>query len=77
MRPGTDNRDASERGIEDGPYQPQKAYALVREWALRKGLDDPGPPTDQTQSRVLVKASGRPPLVDPLGRTPGVAALYS
>lgn len=33
-----------EKRIEDGPYQPQEAYALVREWALRKGLDDPGPP---------------------------------
>lgn len=33
-----------EKRIEDGPYQPQEAYALVREWAVRQGLDDPGPP---------------------------------
>lgn len=33
-----------EKRIEDGPYDPPEAYALVRRWALSEGLEDPGPP---------------------------------
>ena len=33
-----------ERRIEDGPYSEAEAYRLVREWALEKGISDPGPP---------------------------------
>ena len=31
-----------EKRIEDGPYQPEEAYALVRKWATERGLADPG-----------------------------------
>jgi poly(A) polymerase len=33
-----------ERRIEDGPYSDEEAYRLVREWALGKGVSDPGQP---------------------------------
>ena len=33
-----------ERRIEEGPYSQDEAYRLVREWALEKGISDPGPP---------------------------------
>ncbi len=33
-----------EKRIEDGPYNRADAYAIVREWALDKGINDPGPP---------------------------------
>lgn len=32
-----------EKRIEDGPYQPEEAYAMIREWAAERGLADPGP----------------------------------
>ncbi len=32
-----------ERRIDDGPYSDEAAYALVREWALERGIADPGP----------------------------------
>ena len=31
-----------EKRIEDGPYEPSQAFAIVREWALEKGVADPG-----------------------------------
>ena len=31
-----------ERRIEDGPYSQVEAYRLVREWAMGKGISDPG-----------------------------------
>ncbi|MEX0700397.1 MAG: CCA tRNA nucleotidyltransferase [Acidimicrobiia bacterium] len=33
-----------ERRIEDGPFSEEEAYRLVREWALEKGISDPGQP---------------------------------
>jgi poly(A) polymerase len=33
-----------ERRIEEGPYSVGEAHRLVREWALSKGIPDPGPP---------------------------------
>ena len=33
-----------ERRIDDGPYPPEDAYAMAREWALAKGMADPGDP---------------------------------
>lgn len=33
-----------ERRIDDGPYSVAEAYAMTREWAIERGLDDPGPP---------------------------------
>ncbi|HEY4584657.1 MAG TPA: CCA tRNA nucleotidyltransferase [Acidimicrobiia bacterium] len=33
-----------ERRIEDGPYPEDEAYRLVRQWALDKGISDPGQP---------------------------------
>ena len=33
-----------ETRIEDGPYSPSEAYALLRRRALSEGLEDPGPP---------------------------------
>ncbi len=32
-----------EHRIEHGPYDPDEAYRLVREWAISEGMDDPGP----------------------------------
>ena len=34
-----------DKRIEDGPYERSEAYTVVREVALAKGMDDPGPPT--------------------------------
>ena len=33
-----------EKRIEDGPYPAAEAYAIAREWALGRGMPDPGPP---------------------------------
>ncbi len=33
-----------ERRIEDGPYSPDDAFRLVRDWAVDKGISDPGQP---------------------------------
>ena len=33
-----------EKRIDDGPYSREEAYRLAREWALEKGLSDPGAP---------------------------------
>lgn len=33
-----------DRRIEDGPFSPTEAYAMVREWALEHDLPDPGEP---------------------------------
>lgn len=33
-----------ERRIEDGPYTPDEAYEMTREWAIEKGWPDPGSP---------------------------------
>ena len=32
-----------ERRIEDGAYSVQEAFAMAREFALERGLPDPGP----------------------------------
>ena len=32
----------TEDRIEQGPYEPEVAYRLVRQWALEQGIDDPG-----------------------------------
>ena len=33
-----------ERRIEDGEYSREAAFAMTRQWAIERGLDDPGPP---------------------------------
>ena len=33
-----------ERRIEEGPYPAEEAYLVAREWAMGKGMADPGPP---------------------------------
>lgn len=33
-----------EHRIDDGPYPPEHAYDMAREWALAQGMADPGPP---------------------------------
>lgn len=38
-----------ERRIEDGEYSRDEAYAMVREWAIDQGLDDPGPAPDEEE----------------------------
>lgn len=38
-----------ERRIEDGEYSRDEAYAMVREWAIDHGLDDPGPAPDEEE----------------------------
>ena len=38
-----------EKRIEDGPYPPSSGYEIARQWALEKGLPDPGPPPDQEE----------------------------
>lgn len=35
-----------ERRIDEGPYGAADAYAMVREWAMARGIPDPGPPPD-------------------------------
>lgn len=32
----------TEQRIEQGPYEPEEAYRLVRRWALERGREDPG-----------------------------------
>jgi poly(A) polymerase len=36
----------TEHRIEEGPYEPAAAYALVRKWVLAQGMEDPGEPPD-------------------------------
>jgi len=38
-----------ERRIEEGPYNTATAYAMVRDWAMSKGIPDPGPPPDEEE----------------------------
>jgi hypothetical protein len=38
-----------ERRIEEGPYNTAQAYAMVRDWAMSKGIPDPGPPPDEEE----------------------------
>jgi poly(A) polymerase len=33
-----------ERRIDEGHYPASEAYAMIREWAISRGMDDPGPP---------------------------------
>jgi poly(A) polymerase len=33
-----------EHRIDEGPYPPTQAYEMARDWALSRGLGDPGPP---------------------------------
>ena len=33
-----------EKRIDDGPYSPKEAYITARQWAIEKGLPDPGAP---------------------------------
>lgn len=35
-----------ERRIEEGPFSPAEAFTMTREWALKEGLPDPGPPPE-------------------------------
>jgi poly(A) polymerase len=35
-----------EHRIEHGPYSPEEAYEIVREWALERGMADPGSPPE-------------------------------
>ncbi len=35
-----------ERRIDEGPYGAADAYVMVREWAMARGIPDPGPPPD-------------------------------
>lgn len=36
-----------ERRIEEGAYSRTEAYEMVRQWAIERGLDDPGPPDEE------------------------------
>lgn len=39
-----------ERRIEDGPYPPSVAYEIARQWAMERGMPDPGtPPLDEEE----------------------------
>ena len=33
-----------EKRIEDGPYSEEEAYSMAREWALSRGMSEPGEP---------------------------------
>lgn len=37
-----------ERRIEHGPYPPEEAFAICRQWAVEQGMDDPGGPASAT-----------------------------
>ena len=37
-----------EKRIEDGPIPEQRAYSIARDWAIGKGMEDPGPPPGQS-----------------------------
>ena len=39
---GTVMKMLVEHRIERGPYHPEEAYELIREWAIDEGMDDPG-----------------------------------
>lgn len=38
-----------EKRIDDGPYPASEAYRIAREWALGRGMDDPGPVPDEEE----------------------------
>lgn len=38
-----------EKRIDDGPYPPSEAYRIAREWALERGMDDPGSVPDEEE----------------------------
>lgn len=38
-----------ERRIDEGPYDATAAYVMVREWAIARGMGDPGPPPDEEE----------------------------
>jgi poly(A) polymerase len=38
-----------EKRIEEGPYSRADAFAMVREWAVGQGMDDPGPSADEEE----------------------------
>lgn len=38
-----------ERRIDEGPFTATEAYAMVREWAISRGIGDPGPPPDEEE----------------------------
>jgi len=38
-----------ERRIDEGPYSAAEAYQMAREWAVARGLADPGPPPDEEE----------------------------
>ncbi len=38
-----------ERRIDEGPFSKTEAFRMTREWAVAKGLTDPGPPPDEEE----------------------------
>lgn len=38
-----------EKRIDDGPYSAREGYRIAREWALGRGMDDPGPIPDEEE----------------------------
>jgi poly(A) polymerase len=38
-----------ERRIDEGPFSAAEAYQMAREWAVGRGLADPGPPPDEEE----------------------------
>ena len=42
-----------DKRIDDGPYERSEAFAIVREFALAEGMDDPGPPPSSGQWSVV------------------------
>jgi poly(A) polymerase len=38
-----------ERRIDEGPYSVAQAYEMTRDWAIGRGLADPGPPPDEEE----------------------------
>ena len=38
-----------ERRIDQGPFSKTEAYQMTREWAIARGMSDPGPPPDEEE----------------------------
>lgn len=45
----------TEKRISEGPYSERQAFEIVREWALERGIADPGPPPDDASDSPVLR----------------------